>query len=74
LRVERGDELQEPSQAQPRHAADAAQRDPFEQQPFDERAGIIADSLRVSDELPAAPFAAVILLAVMSVAVLLGVR
>ena len=47
LSVECGNELQQPSQAQPADAADAAQREPFEQQPLDERTGVVADPLRV---------------------------
>ncbi len=72
--IEDGDELQEPAQAQPRHAADAAQGEAFEQQPSDEGAGVVRDPLRVGDELPPAPFAAVVLLAVVGVAVLLRMR
>ena len=47
-RVESVNELQEPGQAQSGDAADAAQREPFEQQPFDERAGIFACGSRAS--------------------------
>ena len=72
--MERGDELQEPGQAQSRHAADAAPREAFEQPPCDECAGVVADALRVRDELPPTTVAAIVLLAVVGVAVLFRVR
>ena len=43
--VKRGDELQQPGQAQPRHTTDATQRESFEQQSFDEGAGRVAHTL-----------------------------
>ena len=72
--VEGGDELQEPGQADARDAADAAQAEAFEQQLTDQRPGVGPDALRARDELPAATQAAVVLLALVGVAVLLGVR
>ncbi len=67
------DEGQQPAQTDIHHAADAAQRETFEQQSLDAFALVGSDPLRVGNELSTARWALMILFAVVSVTILLDV-